>query len=220
MIRRSVFAASVGSTGAASAARCRSTSVRAAASSFVACCSKSARVPLRCFAALLGSFTPSIANISRLIRPCVSQTARTAANTWAMSAPERAHELGDRREVRRRVAAQRDERHVLPTRRLDPTAADDPVGVGDEHHLEQHRRRVGGRARLVVPKPRVEVREIDRVVEQVIHRVLERAGEQLPRQVDGQESRIRVDVLVAGHGSERGRNDRQPATPLQPAIAI
>ena len=61
---------------------------------------------------------------------------------------------------------------------------------------------------------------IDRVVEQMIDRVLKRPGQELPRQVDGQESRIRVDVLVAGHGSGRGRNDRQPATPLQLVMAI
>ena len=48
------------------------------------------------------------------------------------------------------------------------------------------------------------------MVEQVIDRVLERPGEQLPREVDGQESRIRVDVLVARHGV--GAEGTQPAT--------
>jgi hypothetical protein len=38
------------------------------------------------------------------------------------------------------------------------------------------------------------------VVAPVIDRVLERAGEQLLREVDGPEARVRVDELVAGHG--------------------
>ena len=58
-----------------------------AASSLAACRSKSARVPLRCFDALLGSFTPSIANISRPINPSAAQLATTAAKTRAMSSP-------------------------------------------------------------------------------------------------------------------------------------
>ena len=62
-------------------------SLRAAASSLVACCSKLALVPLRRFEALPGSFTPSMANISRLMSPCASQIATTAANTRAMTSP-------------------------------------------------------------------------------------------------------------------------------------
>jgi hypothetical protein len=51
----------------------------------------------------------------------------------------------------------------------------------------------------VVPKARVEVGEIDRVVDQVIQRMLERPWQQLPRQIDGQEPRVRIYVLVASH---------------------
>jgi len=36
----------------------------------------------------------------------------------------------------------------------------------------------------------------------VVDRMLEGAGEELPRQVDGQELGLRVDLLVAGHGRE------------------
>jgi hypothetical protein len=36
--------------------------------------------------------------------------------------------------------------------------------------------------------------------------MLERAGEELPRQVDRQQLRIRVDVLVAGHGHPEGED--------------
>ena len=56
----------------------------------------------------------------------------------------------------------------------------------------------------------------------MIQRVLERAGEQLPGQVDRQEPRVGVDVLVAGHGgvldSEATASQIQPAgtqAPLQ-----
>jgi hypothetical protein len=52
-----------------------------------ACRATSARVPLRRLDALPGSFTPSMANISRPISPCRSQTASTAAKMGAMSAP-------------------------------------------------------------------------------------------------------------------------------------
>jgi hypothetical protein len=41
--------------------------------------------------------------------------------------------------------------------------------------------------------------EIDRVVEQVVDRVLEGAGQQLLRQVDRQEPRAGVDILVTSH---------------------
>ena len=65
--------------------RCRSSIVLAAVSSFSARCVNSARVPLRCVDAMLGNFTPSIANISRPISPCPSHTASTAAKTLAVS---------------------------------------------------------------------------------------------------------------------------------------
>jgi len=61
--------------------------VCAVASRFAAWRSKSARVPLRCFNALLGSLTPSMANMSRPRNPWASQIATTAANTRAMSSP-------------------------------------------------------------------------------------------------------------------------------------
>lgn len=59
----------------------------AAASSSSAWRAKSARGPLRCFEALRGSFTPSIANISRPTSLCWSDSARTAAKTRAISSP-------------------------------------------------------------------------------------------------------------------------------------
>ena len=118
---------------------------------------------------------------------------------------ERAHELGDGREVRGTVSAEGDERHVLLTRPLDLPAAHDPLRVREQHHLEQQRGRIGRGARRIILKPRVEVRQVDRVLEQMIQRVLERAGQQLPRQVNGQQSGLRIDVLVARHADTSTR---------------
>ena len=84
-IRAVVLAATSGSSSAASVARWRSSMVCAAASNFSARCVNSVRVPLRCLDALLGNLTPSIANISRPIRPWPSHTVSTAAKTLAMS---------------------------------------------------------------------------------------------------------------------------------------
>ena len=112
-----------------------------------------------------------------------------------------AHETGDCREVRARIPAQGNERHLLATRAFDRPAAHDPARVGEEHHLQEHRGRIRRGSGLVVPESRVEVRQIDLVIEQVIQRVFEGAGQQLPRQVDGQEPGAGIDVLVTGHGA-------------------
>ena len=99
--------------------RCRCSIVVAAASSFAAWRSNSARVPLRCFEALLGSFTPSIANISRPIRPCASQIASTAVKICAMSGPSVLTKCAKVVKCGVRCAAQRHERHVLAAGALD-----------------------------------------------------------------------------------------------------
>lgn len=86
---------------------------------------------------------------------------------------ERAHEVGNRREVRRGVPTQRDERDVVATALFDPPAAHDTVGAPDEHHLEEHRGRGRRSARGIIAKAGIEVREINGVIEQVIDCVLE-----------------------------------------------
>ena len=65
------------------------------------------------------------------------------------------------------------------------------------------------RAGRVVLEPRVEVGQIDCVIEQVVERVLERAGQQLAREVDAQNLRIRIEESTAGRGgcSTARRND-------------
>ena len=95
---------------------------------------------------------------------------------------------------------------------LDRAAADDPLGVREEHHLQEHRRRIRGGPGVVVPEPRVEVREIEFVIGQVVQRVLERPREQLPREIDGQEPRVGIDVLVAGHGRGGRRATERPCS--------
>ena len=146
---------------------------------------KSARVPLRCLDALLGRFTPSIANIARPIRPWASQIACPGGEDGGDILAQRAHDVRDRREVRRGVAAERDERHVLAARALDSATAHDALRVREEHHLQEHRRLVRRGACLVIPVARVEMGEIDRVAEQVVERMLQRAGQQRRRQIHG-----------------------------------
>jgi len=88
---------------------------------------------------------------------------------------QRAHEVRDRREVRRLVAAEGDERHVLLARPGDRAAADDPARVGEKHDLQQRRRGIGGRARRVILEAGVEVRQVDHPRQQMMQGVLEGA---------------------------------------------
>ena len=88
---------------------------------------------------------------------------------------------------------------MLATGPLNATAADDPLRGSKQHHLEQHRRRIGRGAGLVIAKARVETGQIDLVIEQVVQRVLESTRQQLPRQINREQPRAGIDVLVAGH---------------------
>jgi hypothetical protein len=63
---------------------------------------------------------------------------------------------------------------------------------------------------------RVEAREINHLFEQVIHRVLESARQELLRQVDRQQLRLRIDVFVARHRC-KGKGDQQHL-PLLPTL--
>ena len=110
-----------------------------------------------------------------------------------------ADKVRDGREVGCPVPAQHGEHHVIPTCRRDAAAPDDPMRVRDEDHLQEHRRRAGGCVSGVVANARDEAGEVDGMLEQAMHRVLEQAGKMLPRQIDGQELWIGVDVLVTDH---------------------
>jgi len=90
---------------------------------------------------------------------------------------ERADELGNRCEVRRRHAAQRHERHVRLADPLDRPAPHHALRVREAHDLESHGGGIRRRARGVIPASRIAVRQIHRVIEHVIQRVLERTGE-------------------------------------------
>jgi len=114
---------------------------------------------------LLGSFTPSMANISRPSKPCRSQIASTAPEHPGDVLAHAADEVGDGGEMRAAIAAQGDEGHLFPASPLDATAADNALRIGEQHHLQQHRRRIRRGPRLVVAKPRIEARQIDLVIE-------------------------------------------------------
>lgn len=92
---------------------------------------------------------------------------------------------------------------MLPAEPLDAATAHHPMRVRREHYLQEERRRIRGGTSRVVPKPLVERRQIHGVLHQVVNRMLEGAGEELPREVDGEQLGLRVDLLVAGHGSLR-----------------
>ena len=81
----------------------------------------------------------------------------------------------------------------------------DAVRIGAEHDLQQHLRRIRGRSRQVIVKARVESRQVNRMLEQVMDRVLEGAGQELLCQIDRQEAGIRIDILVAGHAQSSTR---------------
>ena len=81
--------------------------------------------------------------------------------------------MRDGGEVRPRVAAQGDERHLLLARPRDGPTAADAARVGEQHDPQKHRGRVGRRPRRVVSIPGVERRQIDGLLEQVVQGMLE-----------------------------------------------
>ena len=56
------------------------------------------------------------------------------------------------------------------------------------------------RAGRIIQKPGVHVRQSDFMVKAVLQRVPERAGQQLAREVDAQDPRIRIEGRAAGLG--------------------
>jgi hypothetical protein len=93
----------------------------------------------------------------------------------------RTHEVGDGREVRRGVAAERDEGDMLAARLFDPATADQPARIGEEHDLQEQGGRIRWSPGLIISKARIERREIDRAVEQVVEGMFEGARMQLLR---------------------------------------
>jgi len=109
-----------------------------------------------------------------------------------------ADEVRDRGEVRLGVAGQCDEQHVVATCTLDRARADHPLRIGQQHRLEQHRRRMRRRADRVIAVVRIERRQVQ-CVDHVMHRMRERAGHQLRFQIHRQQPRAHVHHLVARH---------------------
>ena len=109
------------------------------------------------------------------------------------------YEVRDGREVGPRVAAQGDERDVILAGPGDRAAAHDPAGVGEQDDPQPHGRWVGRRAGRVIPIPRIERGQVDRVLEQVVPRMLERARQELRGDVDRDPRGLGVDGLIARH---------------------
>ena len=154
--------------------------------------------------------TPALRRVVRQLHPIngehlAADQALPIANRQDRSEYQRdvlahaADEVGDGGEMRAAIAAQGDKGHLVAAGPFNATAADNALRIGKQHHLQQHRRRIGRGARRVVAKARIEARPIDLVIEQVIQCMLEGTRQQLPRQIDRQQSRTRINVLVAGH---------------------
>jgi len=124
-------------------------------------------------------------------------------NTWAKDAgnvlAQSAHEVSEGREVRAAGTTQGNEGHVFATGAFDPTAADNALRVGKEHHLQEHRGPIRRGARLIVSKARIKARQIDRVIEQVVQRMLEGARQQLALKIHGKKAWACIDLFVPGH---------------------
>ena len=171
----------------------------AAASSFAAWRSKSARVPLKLLRRVARELDAIDGKHLAADQALVVTDGEDRREHVGDVVVQRADELRDRGEMGRAVAAERDEGHVLLTGPFDAATADDALRIREQHDPQQHRGRIRRGPGRVVPEAGVEMRQVDRVVEQMVERVLEGAGQELPRQVDGQEARVRIDVFVAGH---------------------
>ena len=112
---------------------------------------------------------------------------------------QRCNKPGDSGEVRPAVAGQRDKGDVFAAGAPDAAAADNAHGVREQDNLQKHGGRIGGCPRHVVAVTRIETREIEFVVDQVVHGMFEGAGQKLLLQVDGEKAWAGVDVFVARH---------------------
>ncbi len=90
---------------------------------------------------------------------------------------QRSNERGDGCEVWSAVARQSNERDLLAAGTLDSSATDDPLRVGEQHHLEQHRGWPGRSPHFIVAVACVEQRQIDLVIEQMIQCKFKCSGE-------------------------------------------
>ncbi len=110
-----------------------------------------------------------------------------------------AHELGDVGVAGLGIATDGDELDVVQAGLLDAAAGDQPPAIGQQHDLEHDARVVGAGAHLIVAKARIERREVQFVIDQVVQREFEAAGLDLFTEHHGQQPWVAVYRLVSGH---------------------
>src|SRR6266567_356467 len=81
---------------------------------------------------------------------------------------------------------------------LPKSDGDQAPAIGQQHDLEHDARVIGAGTGLIVAKTRIEIGQLQFVVDQVIERKLECAGLDLLAQYNGQEARAAIDGFVAG----------------------
>jgi hypothetical protein len=119
---------------------------------------------------------------------------------------EGADEGGEGGEVRGAVARECNEGDLFAAGALDVAAADDSATVGEQNDFQQHGRRVGAGAGEIILVAGVEAGQIQFVIDQVVQGVFEGVRMQLPFEIDGNEARAGVYLLVAGHGISSKRD--------------
>jgi hypothetical protein len=79
-----------------------------------------------------------------------------------------AHKRAQRAVVRLAIPRKRDELHVVAARPFHAARAHDPMRVGQQHDLEQDPGLVGRSAHLIVAIARLNLGQVDLVIEQVV----------------------------------------------------
>jgi len=98
------------------------------------------------------------------------------------------------------LAGQGHELHILPTGPFDPATADDPASIGEQDDLQQNLGGIGTGTRRVIGVMRIEGREVDLVLQQVVQGMLERARQNLLLEAQRHKGVLaEVRGLVAGH---------------------
>ena len=112
---------------------------------------------------------------------------------------QRHHKLGNVRVAGLAVATDGDELHVARAGGRDTAAGDQALAVGEQDDLEHHAWVIGTGARDVVLEARIQVAQIQLVIDEVVQRKGKTARHDLLRQHHGQHQRMAITGLVARH---------------------